>query len=396
MVVYSFYENDNRVRRYAETLAARGDDVEVIALRRPNQGSEDVLRGVRLFRIQHRERNERGRLSYISRLLLFFCRSAIFLSWRHLRNPYQLIHVHSVPDFEVFATLLPKLMGCKVILDIHDIVPEFYASKFQVDEHSLLFKALLITERMAARFADHVIVANHIWRDTLLSRSVTDARCTVVLNWPDPTIFSRRGRIRTDNRMVMLYPGTLNHHQGIDIAIRAFASIKDAVPHVDFHIYGEGSDRANLVKLIEDLSLQGRVVMHDPVPLIEVPGLIENADLGVVPKRKDCFANEAFSTKILEFMIMGVPVIVSDTKIDRYYFDESVLKFFRGHDEKDLAECMLELVTDPDARDRLSTNALKFVADKGWDIKKSEYLDLVDRLASNASGREVVPGQNLP
>ena len=85
-----------------------------------------------MFRIQHRERNERGRLSYISRLLLFFFRSAVFLSWRHLRNPYQLIHVHSVPDFEVFAALLPKLMGCKVILDIHDIVPEFYASKFQV------------------------------------------------------------------------------------------------------------------------------------------------------------------------------------------------------------------------------------------------------------------------
>jgi len=140
MLVYSFYENDNRVRRYAETLAARGDVVEVIALRRPHQSSEDLVRGVRVFRIQRRERNERGRLSYISRLLLFFFRSAIFLSWRHLRNPYQLIHVHSVPDFEVFAALLPKLTGCKVILDIHDIVPEFYASKFQVSEHSLLFK----------------------------------------------------------------------------------------------------------------------------------------------------------------------------------------------------------------------------------------------------------------
>jgi glycosyltransferase involved in cell wall biosynthesis len=396
MPVYSFYENDNRVRRYAETLAARGDAVEVIALRRPHQSSEDVVRGDRVFRIQSRERNERGRLSYISRLLLFFFRSAVFLSWRHLRNPYQLIHVHSVPDFEVFAALFPKLTGCKVILDIHDLVPEFYASKFQVSEHSLLIRALLITERMSARFADHVIIANHIWRETLISRSVTDVRCTVVLNWPDPTIFARRGRIRTDNRLVMLYPGTLNHHQGIDIAIRAFASIKDVVPQVDFHIYGEGGDKANLAKLIEELALQDRIVMRDPVPLIEVPSLIENADLGIVPKRKDCFANEAFSTKILEFMIMGVPVIVSDTKIDRYYFDESVLKFFRGHDEKHLAECMLELIKDPEARVRLSSNALKFVADKGWDVKKAEYLDLVDRLASNASGREVVPGQNLP
>ena len=78
----------------------------------------------------------------------------------------------------------------------------------------------------------------------------------------------------------MLYPGTLNHHQGIDIAIRAFASIKDVVPQVDFHVYGEGSDKANLDKLIGELSLQERVVIREPVPLIEVPGLIENADLG--------------------------------------------------------------------------------------------------------------------
>jgi len=395
MPVYSFYENDNRVRRYAEILVARGDVVEVIALRRPHKSFEEVIRGVRVYRIQRRERNERGKLSYIFRLLLFFFRSALFLSWRHLWNPYQLIHVHSVPDFEVFAALLPKLTGCKVILDIHDIVPEFYASKFQVSKHSFLFRALLATERMAASFADHVIVANHIWRETLVSRAVAGARCTVILNWPDPTIFYRRGRVRTDSRFVMLYPGTLNRHQGIDIAFRAFALIKDVVPNVELHIYGEGSDRVNLERLVVELSLQGRVVIHDSVPLMEVPRLIENADLGIVPKRKDCFANEAFSTKILEFMAMGVPVIVSDTKIDRYYFDESMLKFFRGQDERDLAKCMLELIRNPELRERLATNALKYVADKGWDVKKAEYLELVDRLASNVRGREVIPGRNL-
>jgi glycosyltransferase involved in cell wall biosynthesis len=383
MPVYSFYENDNRVRRYAETLVARGDVVEVIALRRSHQSTEEVIRGVRVFRIQRRKRNEQGKLSYIFRLLLFFFRSAVFLSWRHLRSPYQLIHVHSVPDFEVFAALLPRLTGCKVILDIHDIVPEFYASKFKVSEHSFLFNALLTTEKLAARFADHVIIANHIWRETLVSRSIAGERCTVVLNWPDPTIFRPGRRERTDNKFVMLYPGTLNRHQGIDIAIRAFAMIKDDVPNVEFHIYGEGSDRTNLMQLIVELSLQGRVILHDPVTFIEVPPLIENADLGIVPKRKDCFANEAFSTKILEFMAMGVPVIVSDTKIDQFYFDDSLVKFFQGHDERDLAKCMLEVIRDRELRERLARNGLKFVADKGWDVKKGEYLELVDCLVGN-------------
>jgi glycosyltransferase involved in cell wall biosynthesis len=395
MPVYAFYENDNRVRRYAETLVARGDVVEIIALRRPHQSVEEVIRGVRVFRIQRRKRNERGRLSYMFRLLLFFFRSALFLSWRHLRNPYQLVHVHSIPDFEVFAALLPKMTGCKVILDIHDIVPEFYASKFEVSEHSLLFRALLVTERWAASFADHVIIANDIWRETLVSRSVPAARCTVILNWPDSTIFCRAGRVRPDSKFVMLYPGTLNRHQGIDIAIRSLALIKDVVPEVEFHIYGEGSDRDNLERLVNDLSLQGRVLLRDSVPLLEVPRLIENADLGIVPKRKDCFANEAFSTKILEFMSMGVPVIVSDTKIDKYYFDDSVVKFFRGQDERDLADRMIEMIRNSELRERQATNALKFVANKGWDVKKAEYLDLVDRLTRNTQERDVIPGRHL-
>ena len=61
--------------------------------------------------------------------------------------------------------------------------------------------------------------------------------------------------------------------------------------------------------------------------------VIENADLGIVPKRSIGFGNEAFSTKILEFMAMGIPVIVPDTEVDTYYFDEKVAKFFRANDE---------------------------------------------------------------
>ncbi len=47
---------------------------------------------------------------------------------------------------------------------------------------------------------------------------------------------------------------------------------------------------------------------------------MSKADLGIVPKRAAGFGDEAFSTKILEFMALGVPVIASETQIDRYYF----------------------------------------------------------------------------
>ena len=127
MLAYSFYTFDNRVRRYAETLARRGDDVEVIALRYTGRPAMEVINSVRVFQIQRREKNERRRVSYFLRIVLFFVRSMVFLTRRHLRKPYDLLHVHSIPDFLVFAAWLPKLLGAKIILDIHDLLPEYYA-----------------------------------------------------------------------------------------------------------------------------------------------------------------------------------------------------------------------------------------------------------------------------
>ena len=56
------------------------------------------------------------------------------------------------------------------------------------------------------------------------------------------------------------------------------------------------------------------------------------ADLGIVPKRNDSFGDEAFSTKILEFMASGVPVVVSSTRVDRHYFNDKVVRFFPSGD----------------------------------------------------------------
>jgi glycosyltransferase involved in cell wall biosynthesis len=108
-----------------------------------------------------------------------------------------------------------------------------------------------------------------------------------------------------------------------------------------------------------------------------------NADLGVVPKRNDPFGGEAFSTKILEFMSLGVPVVVSATNIDKYYFNDAVVKFFKPDDENDLARSMLNLINDDDLRNRLAYNASKFVDDFSWSKKEHEYIDLVDSLISN-------------
>lgn len=381
MVAYTFYESDNRVMRYAETLAKQGHQVEVFVLQQGDDPSDELLCGVTVHRLQARVVNEKTRFSYAWRILIFLLRAFYQVAINDLRRRYDLVHVHSVPDFLVFSALVPRLRGTPVILDIHDILPEFYVSKFGAKKNSLAFRFMCILEKICAGFASHVIIANHLWKERLESRSLKPEKCSVVMNSPDRAIFRRsEKRPEKGDRFILLYPGTLNWHQGLDIAINAFAKISDQVPYADFHIYGEGPLKEQLIAMVRELGLEKRVMLSDMKRLREMPQLMEMADLGVVPKRKDGFGDEAFSTKTLEFMAMGVPLIVSDTTIDIYYFSNSIVRFFRGGDEDDLARCMLDLIQHPEKRRALVENSTAFVATCDWTAKKKEYLDLVAQL----------------
>jgi glycosyltransferase involved in cell wall biosynthesis len=181
----------------------------------------------------------------------------------------------------------------------------------------------------------------------------------------------------------MLYPGTLAAHQGLDVAIRAFVKIKDVVPDADFHIRGVGSAMLSLQALVKKFGVEDRVLFLPTKPMWEIAQIMENADLAVVPKRKDSFGNEAFSTKTFEFMALGVPLLVSDTAVDLYYFNDEIVTFARSGDENDLAAKMVKLIRDPAARKKQIQNADEFIRLNSWDVKKSEYLGLVDSLSNN-------------
>lgn len=391
-LAYTFYDSDNRVIRYAEALAERGAEVEVIGLRRPGQSLRGESNGVRIHRIQRRAITEKSPYAYLVKLLWFLLKSSALLTVLQIRKPYDIVHVHNVPDFLVFAAWAPKLMGARIILDIHDILPELYSGKFGSASHSTTFRALLRIERLSCRFADHVIVANHLWHERLQARTVPPGKCTAILNYPDLRLFTRlpEHERRPDGVFVMLYPGTLNHHQGLDIAIKAFSRVKDRMPHAEFRIYGEGPARPALGRLIDELDLMGRVKLMDRVPLSDVWRLMAAADVGIVPKRADGFGNEAFSTKIFEFMACEVPVIVSRTQVDAYYFNDDVVRFFAPGDDADLARAMRELYEHrSDRADRVRA-ARDLVVRYSWQAHLPDYLNVVERLMAPLPGPTAV------
>jgi glycosyltransferase involved in cell wall biosynthesis len=123
------------------------------------------------------------------------------------------------------------------------------------------------------------------------------------------------------------------------------------------------------------------------LPLEDIARVIASADVGVVPKRADGFGNEAFSTKTLEFIACCVPVIVSRTSVDEYYFDETLVRFFVPGSEADLAQAMLAAYDSRHRNTDWYKAARQFGAENSWQSRVHEYLRLVDSLGQTSLHR---------
>jgi glycosyltransferase involved in cell wall biosynthesis len=227
-----------------------------------------------------------------------------------------------------------------------------------------------------------VILSNHLWLDRYTARSAPAEKCAVFINHVDERIFQPQARTERAEGPLIVFPGGLQWHQGLDIAIRAFAIVKRTMPEARFHIYGDGSSKGQLVALAQELGLGDSVRFFAPMSLRDIARVMAGADLGVVPKRADSFGNEAYSTKIMEFMSLGVPVVVSATRVDRYYFNDSVVRFFESGNHDQLAQAMLEVLGDAGLRASLVANSAEYVRRNNWAQNRRRYLQLVDTLVS--------------
>jgi glycosyltransferase involved in cell wall biosynthesis len=385
---YSVYDVDMRVKRYAETLGNLGISVDVFALYRNEEIKGDNHQNIRIFRIMKRKFNEKKAINYAINMIAFFVKSFILLSFKHIKNNYDVIHVNNPPDFLIFAAILPKWFGSKIILDMHENIPELYSIKFNCNNDGPIIKSLIWMERLATNYADIVLAAHDLLKTRIVNRdNIPVDRCISILNYPQLDKFSPVNK-KTENDVIrIIYPGTISYHHGIDILIKAISIIKGKGYLVRLDIYATSTNQKYLSEvngLIKESGLETDIIFHGPVPAHRIGKIMAESDIGVVPKRAGAFGSEAFSTKILEFMAVGVPVIASRTKIEEYYFDESQIRFFEPENFTELAECVIQLCNDRAKREELSKNGIKYVSENNWENKKQIYLDSVANLLTKS------------
>jgi glycosyltransferase involved in cell wall biosynthesis len=386
MVAYTHYPTDSRVRREAESLVGRGDTVDFLCLGTEDNKDSELYNGVRLIKIKINRYRGSNALMYITSYMQFFLVSAVMLIKLQLKNRYQVIQIHTMPDFMVFVAIIPKLLGAKVLLDVHDLMPELYQSKFGFTDKHLLIRIIKWIERLSIGFADRAIAVHVPHLEALCSHGNSPEKFSVLLNLPDLKIFTEREncQLKGDSDFELIYHGTISERHGLEIVIRAVATVRGKIQGLKLKVIGDGDDVSRLIKLVNELELQECVqISKGMIPLEELVPKIQMADVGVVPILFDDFTKYMLPVKLLEYVALMKPVICSRTETIQSYFDDSMVQYFTPGSVDELAECIYSLYKDADRRNYLSANANKFNREYNWVSQKQTYYQLIDSLVSN-------------
>jgi glycosyltransferase involved in cell wall biosynthesis len=380
MAAYTNYRRDPRVRREAEALIEVGHRVTFLASRQVGEPKRETINGVEVVKLFGLNNRRTSALVYVLDYLLFF----VQLSAHMIRHPlrYRLVHVNNMPDFLVLAAWLPRLLGRPIIHDVHDLMPELYLEKFAKGRKHWLVRVLETQERWAGRFASAVITVEERLKDILSGRGIPREKIHVLMNLPDDRIFTLRDSRPArapDAPFVLVYHGTLARRLGLDLAIQAVGRARRDIARLELRIIGAGEERARLIELRDELGLQDTVTFSEGfVPVERIPGMIRDADVGVIPLRISEGTDVMLPTKLLEYVGMGIPCIVPKTGTIGRYFDAEMVEFFEAENVDSLARAIVELYRNPDKCTRLSEQATaRFGAAHTWSEHKKVYTKLV-------------------
>lgn len=388
MIVQSTYPNDERVRREAEALERRGIAVDVICLRAPNQKAFDAYGLIEAHRVLAQADKET--LGQYARLSAKFSIAAFFkLQQLCMSRRYEVFQAHNLPDTLIFVPFFQKLIGRRLVLDLHDLSVELLGSKWTGRKAKTLTPVLRLVEKVSCMFADRVIATSEGFRERLIERGVPEEKITLVINTADPHIFKyyeAREFKPIDRGARLLYHGTVAERFGLMTAIEAIPHLQKRIPESRLAIYGnyDPSYKKQLERKIDELGMRDYVTLGGHYPLEEVYRFICNSDIGLVPYHSTDFMNLALSTKTFEYAATGLPVVASRLRPVQSVFGDDCVTLANPGDAADLAAKAAELCLDPERRRKQSLAAREALKNISGEVMGARYTEMMESLMPHA------------
>lgn len=382
MIAYSEYFNDARIKSYENILLNAGYAVDLVMLRDPkNKDRRHCMNnnGNNIYFVMDKYGGE-SITQYLISYVLFFIKAMIITTRLYFKEKYKVIHVHNMPNFIVYVAIVPKLFGSKIILDIHDLMIPIYLTKFSGKRKRLVVGCLLkLEQRISALFADHVICADHLQRDSLSNEyNISINKISVFMNLPNENMFKIVKVSRASDNFNLIYHGTISKRLGIDLLIKSVYLLKNKL-NLRLFLYGTGEYLNDIIKLRKEFGLEDDVYIHGSfVSAEELSDIICSMDVGIIGNRYSMATNSyMMPVKLMEYVYHDIPVIAPRLDIIRYYFSEDMLKYYDTENMEQMCECIIRLYNCPEERKMQIKNARKFFQKYSSHETATEYLNLV-------------------
>ena len=375
IVRHNYYPEEAHVRRDAETLAHHGYLVDVVCLKKKGQEGQESVRGVNVYRLPV-EHHRKGFVRYIFEYFAFLFMASFKLGWLSLRRRYKVVEVISMPEILVFAALLPKLLGAKVVFYAFDHTPETFSGMFNITSEHVAVRLMRLVSKVCLGLADHIIAPEFINHEIIKSRGISGSKISIVLNVPDEGVFARQlCPVKNDGGFCLITHGSLLEKYGVQTLVRATPFLIKAIAKMKVLVVGDGEYRGQLEELAQTLGVSDYVHFTGLVPFDEVPGLIAQADIGVVPSILPMLPN-----KLFEYLASGKPVVAASSPSIEACFDDSSIMLYEPDNEQALADCIIELYRNPEKRAALVASGSAVYQKYRWNTMKCEYLRVFEQL----------------
>lgn len=385
MVTFSGYPDDPRPRRAVDALRSEGATVELVCLAEDGAAKRESLNGLEIFRVPLKRRRK-GKFEYAYQYSAFILLSAAIFAWRSLARRYDLIYVHNMPDILVLSAMFPKLLGTKVVLDLHDPMPELMMTIFGLQSASRSVRIIRKLETWSIARANSILTVNLAMKNLISSRSCRPEKIGVIMNSPDTRIFplcspapeSGQARPR-GKKFVIMYHGSIVERNGLDVAVEAVARIRESIPDLELRIFGPST--SFLERVMQDVrsrNLDGCVRYLGPRSLEGLVPEIQGCDIGVIPNQRNTFTDINTPTRIFEYLAIGKPVIAPSTQGILDYFDQKSLLFFEPGNATDLARQIEYAYLHPGQTLETAERGQKIYMDHQWDRERETLLGRLD------------------
>jgi glycosyltransferase involved in cell wall biosynthesis len=372
---------DETVQREAEALVRAGFEVEVLCMRpRNGKPGTTVEGGVTITGLPaslHRD----SLLSYCVDYGWFWVVVAGTLTARHLRRPYTVVQVNTMPDLLVFSAIGPKLLGSRVVAFLKEPTPELFSTLYG---RPWLTRTLARIEQAAIRFADHALTVTDELREVYIERGARAGDISVIRtgNAPPPSIEQGIPATRSgdDHGFLVLCHGTIEERYGLDTIVEAAQLLRDRIPGLSVVFTGRGGGIEALQRHIDELDLAEMVRFEGWVTRERLDELLAHADIGIVAQKASPYSHLVTTNKMIDYWIFGLPTIASRLRSVSAAYDESVLEYFEPGDASSLADAILHLHDDPERRAELARNGRAALRISGWDAQESLFLEVYDSL----------------